>query len=391
MNVQLSNFKWRRLREILVTTILKWLPTSASAVILRNHIYRTIFKRIGKAVYLQDGVEFSGTRNLEVGDRVCIYRGVRVNASENNCRISIGERVVLERGVEIGGGENCQIKIGKQTFIGPYTCIDVSGDVKSGKHCSIGDDCWLGYGVKVLDGVTIGRGSIISAGAVVTQDIPPDSVAVGVPARIISNRKPLKLVERRSALEHVHVFEDNNRLFSLSSSLSQMEMTARQSHQSAQPRARSLSSQFVVNNLLYDLLECIRQVMHVDTVTVLLRTASEQQLTVSATLGLEEEIETKVKIPIGQGFAGQIAASRELAIVYDLSQVNVFSTILRKKGLHSMLGVPLLAKERVIGVFHVGTLRPRHFTSHEAQRMQSVAGRIGLAVEPLLDWSKILI
>ena len=88
---------------------------------------------------------------------------------------------------------------------------------------------------------------------------------------------------------------------------------------------------------------------------------------------------------------GQIAASRELAIVYDLSQVNVFSTILRKKGLHSMLGVPLLAKERVIGVFHVGTLRPRHFTSHEAQRMQSVAGRIGLAVEPLLDWSKILI
>ncbi|OWY67892.1 hypothetical protein B7486_29005 [cyanobacterium TDX16] len=389
MNVQLSNFKWMQLREILATAIFGWLPTVASGEILRNKFYRTVFKyignfkHIGKAIYLQNGVEFIGTRNIEIGDSVCIYRGVRINASESNCRVSIGDRVVLERGVDICSGENCQISIGKRTFIGPYTCIELSGNAKSGKHCSIEDDCWLGYGVKVLDGVTIGQGSVIGAGAVVTKDIPPYSVAVGVPARTISSRKPLQLVERTNDREYAHVFEDNNRLFSLSSSLSQMEMMARQSHQNAQPIG--LSSQFVVKNLLCDLLECIRQVMHVDTVAVLLRMESEQQLAVSATLGLEEEIETKVKIPIGQGFAGQIAASRELAIVDDLSQIDVFSTILRKKGLHSMLGVPLLVKDRVIGVFHVGTLRPRHFTSHEAQRMQSVAGRIGLAVEPLLQ------
>lgn len=374
-----------RLQEMLVTTIFGWLPTFASGVILRNKIYRTIFKRIGKAVYFQNGVEFIGTHNIEVGDSVYIYRGVRVNASENNCRVSIGDRVVIERGVDIGGGENCQIEIGKRTFIEPYTCINVSGDVKSGKHCSIEDDCWLGYGVKVLESVTIGRGSVIGAGAVVTKDIPPYSVAVGVPARTICNRKPLKLVDRTSDREYAHVFEDNNRLFSLSSSLTQMEMTARQNHQTIQQGDRSLSSQFVFKNLLHDLLECTRQVMHVDTVAVLLGTENGQQLAVRATFGLEEEIETRVKIPIGQGFAGRIAASCELAIVDDLSQVDVFSAILRKKGLHSMLGVRLLAKDRVIGVFHVGTLRPRHFTSHEAQRMQSVAKRISLAVEPLLQ------
>jgi acetyltransferase-like isoleucine patch superfamily enzyme len=59
----------------------------------------------------------------------------------------------------------------------------------------IEDDCWLGDGVKVLDGVTIGRGSVIGAGAVVTKDIPPFSVAVGVPARVIKSRDGKELVK----------------------------------------------------------------------------------------------------------------------------------------------------------------------------------------------------
>ncbi|NES84010.1 MAG: acyltransferase, partial [Moorea sp. SIO2B7] len=51
----------------------------------------------------------------------------------------------------------------------------------------------LGSGVKVLDGVTIGQGSVIGAGAVVTKDIPPYSVAAGVPAKVISKRKENQL------------------------------------------------------------------------------------------------------------------------------------------------------------------------------------------------------
>ncbi len=56
------------------------------------------------------------------------------------------------------------------------------------KGILIEDDCWLGTGVRVLDGVTIGRGSIVGAGAVVTKSLPPYSIAVGVPARVIDRR-----------------------------------------------------------------------------------------------------------------------------------------------------------------------------------------------------------
>ena len=57
------------------------------------------------------------------------------------------------------------------------------------KPVVIGDDVWLGRRAIILPGVCIGNGSIIGAGAVVTKDIPPFSVAVGVPAKVIKDRK----------------------------------------------------------------------------------------------------------------------------------------------------------------------------------------------------------
>jgi acetyltransferase-like isoleucine patch superfamily enzyme len=52
----------------------------------------------------------------------------------------------------------------------------------------LGEDVWLGAGVIVLDGVRVGKGSIIGAGAVVTKEIPEYSIAVGVPARVVGTR-----------------------------------------------------------------------------------------------------------------------------------------------------------------------------------------------------------
>lgn len=150
-----------------------------------------------------------------------------------------------------------------------------------------------------------------------------------------------------------------------------------------QVSADTVLNHLVLQNLLYHLLNCIRQVMNVDTVAVLLQTDDEQQLAVRATLGLEEEIIEGIRIPLGRGFAGRIATSCNLTIVDDLSTVEVVSPILRNKQLKSMLGVPLLVKDRVIGVFHVGTVHPRQFTRDDTQLLQLVAEHIGLAIDRL--------
>jgi acetyltransferase-like isoleucine patch superfamily enzyme len=71
------------------------------------------------------------------------------------------------------------------------------------KGITVEEDCWLGSGVRVLDGVTIGRGSIIGAGAVVTKDIPPYSIAVGVPAKVVSQRKSMSNNAKEASAETV--------------------------------------------------------------------------------------------------------------------------------------------------------------------------------------------
>jgi len=151
-----------------------------------------------------------------VGRSVRIARGYRDGC---NGRVSLGEGCQLETGAVLdawGGG----IALGPRVFVGPYSVIYGQGGVEIGEwtlvsmHCSIlssnhavpppgtgirsqpdtllrtkiGRDVWLGAGVTVLGGVTIGDGCVIGAGAVVSRDLPPFSVAVGVPARVLRQR-----------------------------------------------------------------------------------------------------------------------------------------------------------------------------------------------------------
>lgn len=154
-------------------------------------------------------------------------------------------------------------------------------------------------------------------------------------------------------------------------------------HQPLQALIGAVPTHLILQNLLQQLLHCIRQVMAVDTVTVLLPTKDGQKLAVQATLGLEEEITKKIQIPIGQGFAGSIAAICEPRVVADLSTIEVVSPVLRNKGIQSIVGVPLLVKNQTVGVFHVGTVRPRQFTEDEVELLQLVAAHIGSAVDNL--------
>ncbi|MFQ4146188.1 GAF domain-containing protein [Chlorogloeopsis sp. ULAP02] len=123
-------------------------------------------------------------------------------------------------------------------------------------------------------------------------------------------------------------------------------------------------------------LEWVKEYLSVDTVTFLIPVQNHQQLAVYATIGLEEEIVQQIRIPIGKGFAGQIAATMKPMTVNNLSEVEVISPILRNKDLKSLVGIPIPIKKGMIGVLHIGTYQSHQFTEYDLQQLQLVAHRI---------------
>src|SRR5205807_1381213 len=85
----------------------------------------------------------------------------------------------------------------------------------------------------------------------------------------------------------------------------------------------------------------------------------------------------------GNGFAGRIAAQGRPVILNEVDHTNVVNPILLAKDIRSLMGAPLLAGGRAIGVLHVGTLSPRTFTSQDVDLLQLAADRAALAVEAL--------
>ena len=83
----------------------------------------------------------------------------------------------------------CVIISADHIFDNPNELIRKQGEVR--EKIIIEDDVWLGAQVKVLKGVTIGKGAVVGAGAVVNKDIPPYTIAVGVPARVVKKRNQL--------------------------------------------------------------------------------------------------------------------------------------------------------------------------------------------------------
>ncbi|WP_390904380.1 acyltransferase [Thermocoleostomius sinensis] len=200
--------RWRLLTERFLISLIGGIPRPLGAH-LRRGFYPLIFAQMGRSVHIQAGCEFIGSQSIEIGDEVRLLRDVRINLKANRSRLRLGNEVCLDRGVDINvAGDDCLIDIGDHSYLGPYVCMAGPGSIIIGKNCMIAsqtgiyannhrsyglsregitieDNCWLGSGVKVLDGVTIGRNSVVGAGSVVTKDIPPYSVAVGVPAKVI--------------------------------------------------------------------------------------------------------------------------------------------------------------------------------------------------------------
>jgi sigma-B regulation protein RsbU (phosphoserine phosphatase) len=136
-------------------------------------------------------------------------------------------------------------------------------------------------------------------------------------------------------------------------------------------------------DLLAELLERTREALQADTAAVLLLDSSSGQLIATAAAGLEEEVNQGVRIPVGRGFAGRIAAEHQPVILDHVDHTTVLNPILWAKGIQSMMGVPMVAGGRVIGVLHVGSLTPRQFTGRETELLQLAADRAAAAVQSL--------
>jgi len=136
-----------------------------------------------------------------------------------------------------------------------------------------------------------------------------------------------------------------------------------------------------LEELLAELLQRIREILQTDTVAVLLLDEERNELVARAALGLEEEVEQGVRIPVGGGFAGTIAAQRRPKLLSQVDHGHVLNPILIEKGIKTLLGVPLLVHGQSIGVLHVGALTPRDFSQTDLDLLQLVADRVAVAIE----------
>lgn len=168
---------------------------------------------------------------------------------------------------------------------------------------------------------------------------------------------------------------------------STVEQSARSSSISLSRRSHLLSiadSTLVymsLQDMLSELLECIRSSLEVDTVAVLLLDEDRGVLLARAARGLEEEVRQGVQVPLARGFAGRVAVEERPIIIEDLDHAEVVNPILRQKGIRSMLGVPVHIDGRVIGVMHIGTLVQRHFDADDVTLLQLAADRAALAID----------
>jgi len=159
-------------------------PMTYFQVVRLLHYYAYSHVRPRRRVTLGDGATLAPNVSLRNGERITI-----------GARTQIGERVYLWAGDESGRitiGEHC--RFGPEVFItasdyGLLPDQPIAYQERQERDVVIGDDVWLGARAFVGAGVTIGSGCVVSAGSVVTKSLPENSVAVGIPARIVRRRE----------------------------------------------------------------------------------------------------------------------------------------------------------------------------------------------------------
>ncbi len=210
----LGRYVW----EQLVLALFGWIPTVVG-IGLRAVAYRLIMKLEG-IVAIERGVRIRFADQIRLARGVYLDEGVYLHACPGG--IQIGQNTLVMHHAELHVYNfrhlpHAGIKIGRDSLIGEFNVLRGQGGVTIGdrvytaplvqlaavdhvfsdpnrpfveqgitaRGITVEDDVWIGAGVVVTDGVRIGRGAVVAAGAVVTQDVPPRTVAAGVPARVV--------------------------------------------------------------------------------------------------------------------------------------------------------------------------------------------------------------
>jgi acetyltransferase-like isoleucine patch superfamily enzyme len=152
------------------------------------YLYRPLFASYGKS-FRFDPFGCYTFETISVGDDVNL--GIRPTLLAAESKIVIGSHIIFGPEVTILAGDHNTLVVGK------FLCDVKVKRPEDDRDVIIEDDAWIGSRAIILKGVTIGRGSIVAAGAVVTKSVPPYTVAAGVPARVVKLRWDVQMI-----LEH---------------------------------------------------------------------------------------------------------------------------------------------------------------------------------------------
>ena len=273
-------------------------------------------------------------------------------AQELVARAAVGIEEEVERGVRIPVGRGFAGRVAADRR--PVILDDVD-------HADVLNPILREKGIKSLLGVPLLVGGdsigVLHVGSLTYRSFTPTEVEL---LQFAGDRAAL-------AIAHARAFEAERR--------------ARIRLEQLQAVTDAALAHLALDELLAVLLPRIRTILGADTCAVLLLDEPSAELVARAAVGIEEEVEQGVRIPVGRGFAGRIAAQRTPVILDDVDHADVLNPILREKGIKSMLGVPLLASGDAIGVLHVGVLRHRTFTKDDVELLEVVAQRVALAIE----------
>jgi acetyltransferase-like isoleucine patch superfamily enzyme len=229
----------RYIVEQTVMSLLGGLP-GLIGVVLRGVAYKALLKADGLPL-IEHNVRLLCPANIRLGKNVYLDSQVYLHALPAGITIGAGTSLMYGTVFHVFNYRDLPqagITVGQHCFFGEYTCIRGQGGVRIGdgvytgtqvqiaavnhvysdpdkfikdqgitaQGITIEDDVWLGSNAVVVDGVTIGKGCVVGAGAVVTKDLPPYSVAVGVPAKVVKDRRAANAVRQQVAAQ-VHYGE----------------------------------------------------------------------------------------------------------------------------------------------------------------------------------------